>query len=180
MPVPLQTQRGFSGPVAFGWAGHRFESGQPACCQVVVQATPGVCHSGIAPAREQRIFRARIRTQMTVSKSILVSDERRVWMRRRDHTVVFERDPEFARFLADPSGSVLHILRIWIACPDSKPPGIRHYVGSIRHCDCGGWMSHRELLRLFRRATLAARHFGESAHEFRARLRRFLREYFEE
>ena len=101
-------------------------------------------------------------------------------MRLAQHTVVFERDPEFARFLADSSGSVLHILRIWVACPGSAWPEIRHYVGSIRHCDCGGWMSHRELLRLFRRATVTARRLGESAQTFRARLTSLLREYFKE
>jgi hypothetical protein len=117
---------------------------------------------------------------MPKSRNILITENRRVWMRRRDHTVVFERDPDFARFLADPSGSVMHILRIWIACGDSHPPGMRHYVGSVRHCECGGWMSHRELIRLFRRATVAARSLGESARSFRARLRRLLREQFGE
>lgn len=101
-------------------------------------------------------------------------------MRLRDHIVIFERDPDFARFAADRSGSVLHILRIWVARPESKSPDTRHYVGSVRHCECGGWMSRSELLRLFRRATIAARHVGEGARPFRARLSRFLREYFNE
>ena len=117
---------------------------------------------------------------MAIPRNIFVTDERRVWMRLQDHTVVFERDPDFTRFLADPSGSVLHILRIWVAYPESESPGIQYYVGSVRHCDYGGWMSHRELLRLFRRATVAARCLGESARTFRARLTSFLREYFNE
>ncbi|PWT87059.1 MAG: hypothetical protein C5B58_00385 [Acidobacteria bacterium] len=37
-------------------------------------------------------------------------------------------------------------------------------------------MSHRELVRLFRRATIAAQLIGERADTFRARLSEFLRE----
>jgi hypothetical protein len=113
-----------------------------------------------------------------MSKNIFISDEKRAWMRLRSHTVVFDRDPEFQRFVTDPSGSILHILRIWIA--DSAPglPGIRHYLGSVRRCDCGGWMSKRELIRLFRRAGVVARRAGESTRSFRARLSEFLRGYF--
>jgi hypothetical protein len=109
---------------------------------------------------------------------MFVTDERRVWMRLRDHVVIPERDPAFQRFLTDPSGSVLHILRIWAGQPGSARTGIRHYVGSIRRCECGGWMSRRELVRLFRRATMTARHLGVSAPEFRQRLSQFLREYY--
>jgi len=112
---------------------------------------------------------------MTISENIFVTDERRAWMRMRDHAVVLERDPDFTRFVSDPSGSVLHILRIWVAVPGLDSPTIQHYVGSVRHCECGGWVSHRELLRLFRRATVTARHLGENAQRFRARLSRLLR-----
>jgi hypothetical protein len=100
-------------------------------------------------------------------------------MRQGDHTVVLERDPHFSRFLADPSGSVLHILRIWVAVPQTDPPEILHYLGSARHCACGGWMSHRELVRLFRRASAIAAQVGESTLSFRARLSTLLRDYFE-
>ena len=98
-------------------------------------------------------------------------------MRLRDHTVVFDWEPEFARFLGDPSGCVLLILRIWVADSESGTSSVHHYVGSVRRCECGGWMSHRELMRLFRRATITARILGESAGAFRARLIRFLRLY---
>ena len=101
-------------------------------------------------------------------------------MRLRDHIVIFERDPDFARSAADRTGSVLHILRIWVAYPESKSLETRHYVGSVRRCACGGWMSRDELLRLFRRATVIARHVGEGARPFRARLSRVLREYLDE
>ena len=115
---------------------------------------------------------------MTESESIFITDERRVWMRLRDHIAIFERDPDFERFLADASGSVLHIVRIWVGCPEAGALQIRHYLGSIRRCQCGGWTSHRELLRLFRRATVTARLLGEGAGAFRGRLSQFLREYF--
>ena len=101
-------------------------------------------------------------------------------MRRGDHTVVFERDPDFFRFVTDPTGSVLRIVRIWIADTAPHLSHVRHYVGSVRRCECGGWMSHRELMRLFRRATVAARLAGESVATFRGRLSEFLREYFED
>ena len=117
---------------------------------------------------------------MAALKNVFVTDKRRVWMRLRDHVVIFERHPQFARFQADPSGTLLHILRIWVACPELESPKIRHYLGSVRHWDCGGWMTHRELLRLFRRATVVARHLGEHAGTFRGRLARFLREYLAE
>ena len=115
-----------------------------------------------------------------MSHNIFVADEKRAWMRLRDHVVIFERDPDFLRFLANPSGSVLRVVRIWVASEDSDPPRIRRYLGSIRRCECGGWMSHRELVRLFRRATVAAADIGERAAIFRASLSAFLREYFDE
>jgi hypothetical protein len=116
---------------------------------------------------------------MIDSENIFITDERRVWMRLRDHIAIFERDRDFARFLGDPSGSVLHIVRIWVGSPKAAPLQVRHYVGSIRRCECGGWMSHRELVRLFRRATVTARLLGECAGAFRGRLSQFLREYFD-
>jgi len=99
-------------------------------------------------------------------------------MRLRDHIAVFEREPDFKRFLGDPSGSVLHILRIWVAFGEPGADAIRHYVGSIRRCECGGWMSQRELRRLFQRATITASHLGENARTFRGRLRGLLRDQF--
>ena len=116
---------------------------------------------------------------VTMPVGNFVAEERRAWMRLRDHVVVFERDPDFARFLLDPSGSVLRILRIWVTGPGSESPANLHYVGSIRRCQCGGWMSHRELLRLFRRARFSAHKVGVRADTFRVRLSGFLRDYFE-
>lgn len=115
-----------------------------------------------------------------MTTSIFVTDEKRVWMRLRDHVVIFDREPDFRRFLGDPGGSVLRVLRIWVANPDADSSTVRFYVGSVRRCECGGWMSHFELIRLFRRATVTAHLLGENARHFRATLSRFLREYFGE
>jgi len=117
---------------------------------------------------------------MATPTKILVTDERRAWMRLRSHTVIFDRDPEFARFVKDRSGSVLSILRIWVADSTAGPVVIRHYLGRVRHCECGGWMSRRELYRLFRQATVTARLIGEGNQAFRARLSTLLRRYFGE
>lgn len=116
--------------------------------------------------------------RISMATNIFITDERQAWMRRRDHTVVFGRDPEFFRFAEDPSGSVLRIVRIWVANAGAGSPNVRHCVGSVRRCECSGWMSHRELVRLFRQATITARLVGESAGTFRGRLSDFLRGYF--
>jgi len=117
---------------------------------------------------------------MASLKTIFITDEKRAWMRMRSHTVVFDRDPDFARYLGGPSGSVLSMLRIWVAEPDPGSHGVSHYLGSIRHCECGGWMSRPELYRLFRQATTIADQIGERTLTFRARLSRLLRKHFGE
>jgi hypothetical protein len=101
-----------------------------------------------------------------------------MWMRQGDHTVVFDRDPNFSRFVKDPGGLVLRILRIWIADPATDSPNALHYIGSVRRRERGGWMSYRELMRLFHRATIVARLLGEGVGGFRVRLSGFLRDYF--
>lgn len=103
---------------------------------------------------------------VSVSNHPKTGVERRAWVRTGDHTVVFDRDPDFVRFLADSSGSVLRILRIWVADADTDAPRIRHYLGSVRRCECGGWMSHRELIRLFRRAIKAAGSWAKAPTPF--------------
>ena len=115
---------------------------------------------------------------MTFLPHRIISEERRVWMRLSTHTVVFDRDPDFARYSKDPSGSVIHIVHLWLADVGEAPPTIRYYLGSVRRSDCGGWVSRRELARLFRRATVAAHLAGENALGLRHGLTRYLREYF--
>lgn len=117
---------------------------------------------------------------MTTPIITFVTYERRAWMRLRDHIVVFDREPDFERFSRDTSGSVLRILRIWVAAPTSGSPVTRQYMGSVRRFERGGWMSRRELLRLFRRARITARRVGENANTFCARLSEFLRDNFEQ
>jgi hypothetical protein len=99
-------------------------------------------------------------------------------VRLATHTVVFDRDPDFARFCKDPSGSVIRIVHLWLAGAGRGLPTIRHYLGSVRRCDCGGWVSRWELARLFRRATVAAHLVGEDGLCLRRGLSKYLREYF--
>ena len=99
-------------------------------------------------------------------------------MRLSTHTVVFDRDPDFARYSKDPGGSVIRILHLWLAEAGEALPAIRYYLGSVRRCDCGRWVSRWELARLFRRATVAAHLAGESGLGLRRSLSRYLRKYF--
>lgn len=115
---------------------------------------------------------------MAIPKTIFITDEKRAWMRLRSHTVVFERDPEFSRYLEDESGSVLSMLRIWVSGSGQEPRAISHYLGSVRYCECGGWMSRLELYRLFRQATTVAGQIGERAATFRTKLSELLRHRF--
>ena len=109
---------------------------------------------------------------------VIISNERRAWMRLASHTVVFDREPDFLRFSEDPSGSVIRILHLWLAEPPLDFPTIRHYLGSVRRCDCGGWVSRREVVQLFRRATAAAVLARENGRHLRHILSRYLRKYF--
>jgi hypothetical protein len=99
-------------------------------------------------------------------------------MRLTSHTVVFDREPDYLRFAQDPSGSVIRILHLWLAEPPLDSPTIRHYLGSVRRCDCGGWVSRWEVVQLFRRATAAAVLAGENTRSLRHTLTGYLRRYF--
>ena len=109
---------------------------------------------------------------------VIISTERRAWMRLASHTVVFDREPDYLRFAEDPSGSVIRILHLWLAEPPLDSPTIRHYLGSVRRCDCGGWVSRWEVVQLFRRATAAAVLAGENTRCLRHALTGYLRRYF--
>ena len=108
----------------------------------------------------------------------IISNERRAWMRLARHTVVFDREPDFPRYSKDPSGSVIRVLHLWLAEPASDSPTIRHYLGSVRRWACGGWVSRRQLARLYRRATAAGILAGENGRCIRHQLSRYLRDYF--
>jgi hypothetical protein len=109
---------------------------------------------------------------------VIISNERRAWMRLASHTVVFDREPDYLRLSKDPSGSVVRILHLWLAEPPPELPAARHYLGSVRRCDCGGWVSRRQVMQLFRRATAAAILAGENGRCLRHTLSRYLRKYF--
>lgn len=115
---------------------------------------------------------------MNLSLHQIISHERRAWMRLASHTVIFDRDADFARYSKDPGGSVIRIVHLWLAEAGEGLPIIRYYLGSVRRFDRGGWLSHQEVARLFRRATAAAHLAGESGLCLRHNLSNYLREYF--
>jgi hypothetical protein len=99
-------------------------------------------------------------------------------MRLASHTVVFDGEPDFLRFSQNPSGSVIRILHLWSAEPPLDFSTIGHYVGSVRRCYCGGWVSRREAVQLFQCATAAAVLAGENSRRLRHTLSRYLCKYF--
>jgi hypothetical protein len=116
----------------------------------------------IGPACPTRAVKRSRARDMPFSPHRIISNERRAWMRLATHTVVFDREPDFARYSKDPSGSVIRIVHLRLAEAGQGLPTIRHYLGSVRRCDCSGWVSRCELARLFHRATVAAYLVGES------------------
>ena len=103
-------------------------------------------------------------------------EERRAWVRTQTHTVVWDRDPAFARFAAGRtgrsgrSGRIARFLRVWLRDADGAA---RAYLGSV--CLCEEGFSGRDVRRVFRRATGCAGLAGEPASRLRRRLKDFLR-----
>lgn len=104
-------------------------------------------------------------------------EERRAWIRRRSHTVVYDRDPDYPRFSKDPSGSVKRMVRIWLAEPRAGQTHLRAYLGTVTFCFIGP--SFRDLCRLFHSASAsaAAKATGQSATGLRSELAATLRTY---
>ena len=102
-------------------------------------------------------------------------EERRAWLRSRTHTIVFDRDPEYARFAADPSGTVKRMLRIWLAEQRGPRRHLHAYLGTVTFCATGP--SFRDLRRLLHLASRAARAAGQSARTARRHLCDTLRRY---
>ena len=102
-------------------------------------------------------------------------EERRAWLRSRTHTIVFDRDPDFARFAADPSGTVKRMLRIWLAEQRGPHRHLHAYLGTVTFCATGS--SFRDLRRLLHFASRAARAAGQSSRTARRRLCDLLRRY---
>lgn len=105
-------------------------------------------------------------------------EERKAWIRTPTHTVVYDRDPDFARFSNDASGSIKRMFRIWAAEPKSGRPSLQAYLGTVTFCFSGP--SFRELYRLFQLASRAAKSAGQSARQFRRDLSVLLRRYIRE
>lgn len=103
------------------------------------------------------------------------TEQRSAWIRTQTHTIVYDRDPDFSRFSTDPSGTVKRMLRIWLAEPGTERPCPKAYLGTVTFCFAGP--SFRELCRLFRLTSRAAKAAGQSARGLRSDLRALLRRY---
>ncbi len=102
-------------------------------------------------------------------------EERRAWVRTHKRIIVYDRDPGYARFASDPSGTIKLMLRIWLAEPAVGQPHLLAYLGTAMFCFTGP--SAREIRRLFRFASRAATAAGQSAGALRHKLGDLLRQY---
>ncbi len=102
-------------------------------------------------------------------------EQRRWWVRTSTHTVVGERDPDFARFAADPSGEVHRYVRIWLAEWDLPLPRLRAYVGGLRVTRRG--LRRADLRRVCRNVTRALG--AERGRVFHDRLLRMIPRFVE-
>ena len=105
-------------------------------------------------------------------------EQRSAWVRTGTHTIVYDRDPDYPRFERDPSGSVKHMLRIWLAEHTADRPVLRTYLGTVTFCFMKP--SLKDLYRLFHLTTRAAKAAGHSAGALRRDLADMLREYMSE
>ena len=105
-------------------------------------------------------------------------EQRCAWVRTSTHTVVYDRDPDYPRFAQDPSGSVKHMLRIWLAERNPDRLLLRAYLGTITFCFMKP--SLKDLYRLFYLTTMAAKSAGQSAKVLRHNLAYLLRKYIHE
>ena len=105
-------------------------------------------------------------------------EQRRAWIRTQTHTVVYDHDPDFPRFSADPSGTIKRMVRIWLAEPGCEKPRLKAYLGTITFCFAGP--SFRDLCRLFHLASRAANAAGQSARLLRRDLSALPRRYIQE
>lgn len=100
-------------------------------------------------------------------------EERRAWIRRHKRIIVYDRDPDYARFARDPNGTIKLMLRIWLAELKDDLPYLCVYLGTVTFCFIGP--SSRDILRLFRFTSKAAKATGESARVLRHDLAVILR-----
>lgn len=78
--------------------------------------------------------------------------QRKAWVRTGTHTVVFDHDPEFARFQNDTTGELKGLLRLWLVLNEDSDDAQPRYLGACRLC--AGQMEWSDLLRLLRRTRL--------------------------
>lgn len=102
-------------------------------------------------------------------------EERQAWLRSHTHTIVFDRDPDFARFARDPSGRIKRMLRIWLAEQRGAERHLLAYLGTVTFCAVGP--SPGDLRRVFRFASKAAVEAGQAPGPLRERLSEILRRY---
>ena len=102
-------------------------------------------------------------------------EERQAWVRSLTHTVIFDRDPDFARFAQNPKGDIRRIIRVWVAEPKDAHPYKQAYLGAALFF--ASRFSFSELCLIFRRASVYAAHSGEPARILRHQLADSLRKY---
>jgi len=105
-------------------------------------------------------------------------EERRAWIRTSTHTIVYDRDPDYPRFEKDPGGTVKRMLRIWLAEPKGNQPHLVAYLGTVMLCFTGP--SFRDLCRLLRFTTRAAKAGEQSAKALRHDLAGIVRAHLHE
>jgi hypothetical protein len=104
-------------------------------------------------------------------------EQRSAWIRTATHTVVYDRDPDYSRFAGDSTGEVKRMLRIWLAEYRCGRPYLISYLGAQSLCSVQP--SFRQLRRLFRLTSRAARQSGMQPGQLRRRLAGLLRRYME-
>jgi hypothetical protein len=105
-------------------------------------------------------------------------EERQAWLRSHTHTIVFDRDPDFARFAQDPTGQIKRMLRIWLAERRGTERHLLAYLGTVTFCAMGP--SPGDLRRVLRFASKAVAEAGQPAGPWRDRLSEILRRYADE
>jgi hypothetical protein len=102
-------------------------------------------------------------------------EQRTAWIRTSTHTVVYDRDPDYPRFVRDPAGQVKRMLRIWLAEQHGSQLCLCAYLGTVTFCFAGP--SIRDLCRLFHLTSRAAKAVGQPAKTLRRDLAALLRSY---
>ena len=98
-------------------------------------------------------------------------EERRAWVRTSTHTVIFDRDPDYDYFAANPSGVVTRLVRIWTRDRSGAAPSA--YLGAV--CLRPDGYCPGQVARVFRRLAACS---GDRLEflDARARLNRVLKD----